>query len=835
MRTPRASLPGLLAGALAAAAACPAQQRADFAQRLQHWAWQPLQSATPVADAATDPIDAILDAELSGRGLPRAEPAPPEAWLRRVHFDLTGLPPAPETTSEFLAAPSRQAQARVVDRLLAAPAFGERWARHWLDLVRYAETMGHEFDFAIPGAWRYRDYVIRALNDDVPFRDFAIEHIAGDLLQEPRLHPTTGTNESALATGFYWFCEQTHSPVDAMQHQADRIDNQIDVLTKTFLGMTVACARCHDHKFDAIGSDDYYALYGFLKSSRYVQRPLCAVDRVELQAAQDAQLGLAALAGAAPSAAALDPSLDGWTAVGDGDRPHALRSPFVVDVQQDRVELLALPGSWLATVDASRGREAVLMSPTFVPEQPYLHLEVAGQGARLLLVVDGFHLVRDPIYGRLRKGIDDPRPHWVTIDLGQFRGRRAHLQLLDQAAHDLADPARDRRRHPADAWLAIRRVVPSDRATPPEPAPASTRSTLLRSDPAVEAALLRWQAACAALPTPASAPGMADGTGEDERVFLRGDHRTRAEVAPRRFLRAIAGDAPMALEAGSGRLELARRMFQDDNPLPPRVLANRIWSKLFGDGLCRTVDNLGHLGDEPVQRALLDHLARSLQQEGWSQKRLIRRIVLTDAYGRDSTMAPSLREQDPDNRFLGRQNLRRLEGEAIRDAMLAVAGRLDARLYGPPVPVRLPPDERARGKPEHDGPLDGDGRRSVYLAVPRNFLPEFLVAFDQPRPASTIGRRTTANVPAQGLALQNDPFVRSMADRCADLLSQDGPIDAAAAVERWFVSMFARRPEPQETALCLAFVADADAAAPQATWAGLAHALFNKKEFVFLR
>ncbi|MEQ1632132.1 MAG: DUF1549 and DUF1553 domain-containing protein [Planctomycetota bacterium] len=843
MRMP-SPLPRARAAMVSLALAVPAtaQMDANFEQRLQHWAWQPLRD-TPTPQVAApshvaDPLDAFVLSRLEQDGLQPAPPAPPEVWLRRVHFDLTGLPPRPRDVAEFAADSSRAQRERVVDALLASPHFGERWARHWLDLVRYAESMGHEFDFRIPNAWRYRDYVIRALNDDVPFDQFGKEHLAGDLLPTPRVDPASQRNESVLGTGFYWFCEQTHSPVDAEQHRADRIDNQIDVLTKSFLGVTVACARCHDHKFDAIGNEDYYALYGFLKSSRYVQQPLHRQDQGAVQRALAAHR---ALAGSCPeNGEPLDASLAGYRSVGDADNVSPLRAAFVHEVLQDEVRLRYLPGTWLSTAAIARERDCVLLSPTFVPTTKFLHLEVAGHGARVQLVVDGFHLVRDPIYGRLRAAIDNQEPHWITIELEQFRARSMHLQFLDQRAHDLADPAHDRGTYPDDAWCAVRRVVSSEDRTPPPLVGPSVVTSLARSDAAVAEALRQWQHATAALAPCATAPGMADSTGEDERVFERGDHKTKGAVARRRFLRAIAGSAPMDVQDGSGRLQLAERVFADDNPLPPRVLVNRLWHHLFGRGLARTVDNLGHLGDEPLHKDLLDHLARAFVASGWSQKHMIRRIVLSTTYAMDSRGEPGSEERDPDNLLWHRQNLRRLEGEVVRDALLAIADRLDPTLFGPPVPVRFPKEERARGRPEASGPVDGDGRRSIYLAVPRNFLPDLLVAFDLPRPFSTVGARTSANVPAQALALQNDPLVHSMARLAADHLLQDGIRDDDSAVERWFVAMFARAPSHDERAVCRTFLHDmrrelgCDATDPR-PYTDLAHVLWNKKEFVYLR
>ncbi|HEX3313387.1 MAG TPA: DUF1549 domain-containing protein, partial [Gemmataceae bacterium] len=242
--------------------------------KASHWAWRPIHAGPVPNEPGDDPIDRFLAAKIREKGLTPAPPASPHVLLRRLSFDLVGLPPAPEQVAAFEKAcgnapPTRAVVEKVVDTLLASPQFSERWARHWLDLVRYAEGRGHEFDYPIPNAYQYRDYVIRALDADVPYDRFVLEHLAGDLLPEPRLDPTKKFDESILGTGFWYLGEQLHSPVDICQDKADRFDNMIDVMSKAFLGLTVACARCHDHKFDAISTKDYYALFGFLDSSTY--------------------------------------------------------------------------------------------------------------------------------------------------------------------------------------------------------------------------------------------------------------------------------------------------------------------------------------------------------------------------------------------------------------------------------------------------------------------------------------------------------------------------------------------------------------------------------------
>ncbi len=260
------------------------RKKFDLAQRrANHWAWQPIGNPEPPAVIdqawASSPIDRFILARLEHEGLRPAEPADRRTLVRRLYFDLAGLPPSGEELAAALADDSPEWLEHLADRLLASPRFGERWGRHWLDLVRYCETYGHEYDYTVPNAWQYRDYVIRAINADVPYDQLLIEHLAGDLVQPPRLHPTEGFNESILGTGFWLFDEAVHSPVDIRQEACDRIDNRIDVLGKTFLGLTVACARCHDHKFDAISQRDYYALTGFAASSSYRQARFETIER----------------------------------------------------------------------------------------------------------------------------------------------------------------------------------------------------------------------------------------------------------------------------------------------------------------------------------------------------------------------------------------------------------------------------------------------------------------------------------------------------------------------------------------------------------------------------
>ncbi|MFK7741596.1 MAG: DUF1549 domain-containing protein, partial [Planctomycetota bacterium] len=408
-----------------------------------HWAWQPLRVVTPpVVAGAPQPVDAFVGDALQRIGLAPSPPAPASQQLRRLWLDLIGLPPPPDAIEAFCAAPTDEAWSEQVDALLASPHFGERWARHWLDLVRYSETLGHEFDFELPNAWRYRDYVIRALQDDVPYDQFVREHIAGDLLAMPR-RDADGNDESIIGTAAWWFVEQTHAPVDAMQHQADRIDNQIDVLGKAFLATTVACARCHDHKFDPIPTRDYYRLFGYVQSSRYVQAPLKPVDpngaayqralaaqRTALspfvpdpiygsvvKRKDDILIADAASPWSRPAHAAAAASE--WFVTNDGFGSVPWRGYFCVDPEAEGITLHVLPGPFWLSCATGVKREGTLATRTFDVNRRYLHVRCAGEHSRIKLIIDGFHIVRNPIYGGLHRKVVQQTAHWLTFDLAR--------------------------------------------------------------------------------------------------------------------------------------------------------------------------------------------------------------------------------------------------------------------------------------------------------------------------------------------------------------------------------------------------------------------------------
>lgn len=852
-------------------------------RKSEHWVWQPIVAPEipSVQDAAwpRTPIDRFILARLEAEQLEPAPDASRQAVVRRLYFDLIGLPPTPEQAVAASAEPSTQAMEKLVDELLESPQFGERWGRHWLDLVRYAETRGHEFDYEISDAWQYRDYVIRALNADVPYDQFVREHIAGDLLTKPRLNPEKGFNESILGTGFWFLGEWVHSPVDTRKDESDRFDNMIDVMSKAFLGVTVSCARCHDHKFDAISTKDYYSLCGFLQSSDYRQVPFEALEKHRDIAAQLAgidrkyrkllQERAPRFEGSTFKSEPLSPetartivvdydNLPGDQFIQDGfifgDGPKsagtldvvggdqgprlitasensAVNDPFWdvaepqprTDVKSSKLDSLPRPGRTLRTA-------------TFLLTNGKLACRVYGEG-HVVACVDSHRMIVGPLHGETVKAIERPKGHdsledkafWVEMKLDRYVGHRIHLEFTPKLGSKLGvlyvtQGANGDHR----IELEKREAAIADRA-------AAEAGWLSKVDRSIAQA---WAAERLALQKQVvrdsvTAIAMLDGTGEDDRVLIRGNSSKPGETVPRRFLAAVVGDNPMSIAGGSGRLELAEAVNHPKNPLTARVIVNRVWHHLMGRGIVPTTDDFGVLGQRPTHPALLDYLATQFVADGQSLKKLIRRIVLSRAYQMSSRIAEQAVAKDPTNRNRHHFPMKRLEGEAIRDAILVASGELDDKMFGEPVPVFLNEFMDGRGKPKKSGPLDGDGRRSIYVAVRRNFLSPFMLAFDTPTPFSCMGRRNSSNVPAQALIMMNDPFVVDQASRWAKrILSND--LSDEERIDRMYLAAFARRPTAEERGNAMDFVAAESSIDAQTRWTDLAHALFNTKEFIFV-
>lgn len=837
----------------------------------EHWAFtKPVTSIPP--DARPHTIDSLLDRQLAQKQLVKSPEADKNSLIRRISYLITGLPPTPEAIQNYLEDPATDAYEKMVDRYLNSPAYGERWARHWMDLVRYAETKGHEFDYSIVGAWQYRDYLIRAFNDDLPYDQLVREHLAGDLLKTPRYHSESGIAESPLATAFFAMAEGTHSPVDIKKDEADRIDNIIDVTSKTFQGLTVSCAKCHDHKFDPILTADYYSLYGVMESTRFT--PLDAHwSTTKKQTAQEieaiqayvrktiseswneplvAQDNRGATSVADTSLQIIGnfkgTDLNGWKSNGTafGHRT-TLGNPIL---HPKTGTLIKLQEGHASSRLFGTGIFGTLQSSNFILEKDYISVRARGKKGTIRLVIDNFQLIQDPIYGELEMRVDTEQWQNYTVDVSPWKGHKAYIEILPGGyqAHQY--------QLPDDAYIEAEFAIAYDGEIPKnvqELLHASNTIDRLNAElnqgklpskfPELQASLSQEKQLGRTLTSNSFLYGVTDGFGVDSPIFIRGNHQEPSEeLVPRGFLSALPqGGVPFASQ-GSGRMQLADALLHKDNPLTSRVMVNRIWHHLFGRGIVETVDNFGLQGKLPTHPELLDYLAVAFEQEDWSIKTMVRSIVLTDAFKRSTARDAALIESDPTNVYLASFPIRRLEAEAIRDGILVASQNLNDSLYGPPVATYLTDFMQGRGRPRNSGPLDGNGRRSIYLEVRRNFLEPMMTTFDRPIPFSTFGKRDVTNVPSQSLIIMNDPFVAEQAERMAKRLLAEEVKTLEARVSWIYQRTLARAPSLDEVEKAREFMAMLEKLAPPnpqedpdlELWKQYCHSIFNLKEFIYL-
>jgi hypothetical protein len=889
-------------------------------QRMQWWSFQPVKPTEPPPVInqgwSSDPVDRFILSRLETHQLAPADKAEKLQLLRRLCFVITGLPPSEADIIDFLNAPNEDtAYAALVDKLLESPQYGERWARHWMDCFRFAESHGSEGDPAIPYAYRYRDYLIRAFNEDVPYDQLVREHLAGDLIENPRIN-SDQTNESMIGLAHFRMVEHGYAPIDALEERVRFTDNQIDVVSKAFLGLTVSCARCHDHKFDPISQQDFYALYGIFASCRPAvvttdlpgrvehQRQslqqlkqsirqqiadvwLQQVDQLieelpeagtepnekwqaiidsdqktagplhawlelrglngnafetkvaESRAAHHARQNDAAndlhskaarswnLGGANKEYDARDAWQTNWHRSGNADLISSLPGEFAIQQQGNSVIQSIMPAGVYSHRLSSKFN-AVLNSPDFEIDFDTLWIRMAGDGsARARFVIEDYPRSIGLLYKSLNP--NSRTPTWQAFDLTYFKGDRMHLEIAtggDLPVEINGNP---------DSWFGISEIVGLNKADAPPSEQTNSLWNVVDSNLEVkdadqlrklygdalravisawqtnrmsdeQAALLdffvtndllinhlpqfeqlhpetansihRYRQLAGEIPEPSRAPGIEESTGADHPLFIRGNHKTPADVVPRGFVQALKDHRYQT--SVSGRLELANDITDRNNPLFARVIVNRVWQHIFGSGLVATTDNFGRLGTEPSHPELLDYLADHFIQDGYSIKRLVRSLLLTRTFQQQSVASVSSREIDPDNRLLSHYPVRRLEAEAIRDAMLSISGRLDRTLGGASVG-------------------DNSSRRSIYLRIVRNAPDEFLTTFDLPVPFSTKGTRDVTNVPAQSLTIMNSPFVRDQSTAWGRKILLESPQAATRErIERFFLQGLARMPSELE-------------------------------------
>ncbi|HEX4613952.1 MAG TPA: PSD1 and planctomycete cytochrome C domain-containing protein [Urbifossiella sp.] len=852
------------------------------------WAFQPVKRPpvpeirSPKSDIRS-PIDAFLLAELEAAGFAYSPPADRRTLIRRATYDLTGLPPTAGEVEAFEKDTALDAFEKVVERLLASPAYGERWGRHWLDLVRYADTAGENSDHPLPHAWRYRNWVIDAVNADKPYDQFVREQIAGDILAARG--PAADYAPRVVATGFLALARRFDHDSDKSMHLTH--EDGIDTLGKAFLGLTLGCARCHDHKYDPVTVRDYYGLYGILDSTKFAfpgceakQQPRDMVplappaewDRTvrpyrEKLAALDAEIktvttarDVRAKALQAAFVKSRQPIAAGEIADGGegvfGTRKVEVKAGDLLMlsvtplknhgadttlVEWDIAEVGAESRRWNATADlidtltagnphADRlGNAAVWWffdtrnQPTLLPE---IVRDVAGKPG-LVAWRNG----ETPSV--LANSGKDAVKVWTELPprslfVHPAPNGNVALGWLSPISGTVRVTGRVKDAHPGGpdgiGWV-LERFAADARA---DLLALATDGDRLRTLTGRRADLVR------AAPTQNVAFAVVEGTAADARIQLRGDPEKPGPVAPRRWLEVLGG-TPVAPNSGSGRLDLAGWIASADNPLTARVMVNRIWLHHFGKGLVKTPNDFGTRGLAPTHPELLDWLAADFVASGWSVKAMHRRIMLSAAY-RQATGAPSAAAAtDPANDRYWRFDRRRLTAEEIRDSLLTVGGNLDRTAAGP---HPFPP-ESAWGYTQHNpfGTFFDTDRRSIYLVGVRNRRHPFLGLFDGADPNATTPQRQATTVPTQALYFLNDPFFHAQADRLAGRVLA---APEAGRIEFLFRTAFQRPPTSADRGFAdsfldryrraLASASDRD----RASWAALARVLLASNEFLFV-
>lgn len=716
-------------------------------QRLQaglnHWAFKPPKSVeSPNVKRADWPqgwIDNFVLSAMEAKGLQPVADANRRTLVRRVYFDLIGLPPTPQQVKQFLADQSPDAFAKLVDSLLDSPRFGERWGRHWLDVVRYAESSGMEFNFTYPHAWPYRDYVINALNDDKPYDQFLREQIAGDRLPVDEQEESESIEARQIATSMLAFGPKRHNS-SGTEFRMDVADDQIDTVFRSTQALTVACARCHDHKFDAIPTKDYYALAGIFLST------------------------------------------------------EPLYGSIKQKYSNNPTDLLPIGSGAQTKHDAAENFEKTIVQvETQLAETRKQHGEATAAEKLAFETQTKASKVVETQIAALQDGATAGPEAAAALD-----GANTALQLSVEKVAEL------------NSQIAAQEADLKTKKSNRPPRPAYAMSVRDRAKPA------------------------------DTKLAIRGDFRDRGEVVPRGFLSAVKIDGDIKVDtAASGRLELANWIANAENPLTARVMVNRIWHHLFGRGLVASVDNFGMIGKQPSHPELLDSLAIEFVETGWSVKRMIRTIMLSRAYQLSYHVDAANAKIDPENRFFWRATPRRLEAEAIRDAMLAVSGQLKLdRPIGSTVTGLGDQLVRGIATDKIQPPSD---HRSVYLPIVRDYVPEIFDLFDFPSPSLVSGSRSVTNVPAQALYLRNSAFVADQAKHAARrLLSATQASDDAGRAElaiRWTLSRQITAAEREGALGLVAQIRVANANSDDRevdAWAAWFHTLFTTAEFRYL-
>jgi hypothetical protein len=785
------------------------------------WSYKALSQAAPPVpkqqDWPVNPIDQFVLANLEKNGLKPAPPADKTTLLRRATFDLTGLPPTEKELRDFNADKSPAAFEKVVDRLLASPRYGERWGRHWLDVMRYADSTGSDEDHRYPHAWRYRDYVVQAFNDDMPYNQFVREQLAGDILAAD---PNSGVGyRGIVATGFLALGKKALAQKDLPLKRYDVVDDQIDVTAKAFMGLTVTCARCHDHKFDPIATKDYYQMAAIFASTLSyekgetgdpVQTPLAPAGDFENFAKQ-------------------------WHAYNEVEKKLSKIIDFDQDAKKVRVAAQEqIPAAMQAAyrVYAKGDSLSTAAAANKLDQQA------------LARWVDYLKNTKRPELAKWHAATDANRAEIAAQYQEDFR-KSAYQYDQDvswwkQAQENFPKAGKVAGPHPQATGQQDAFFIAVWQNDGPLHRTRNQQLASLNPEKGAEATTLLAQAAALETTLPRKEVPMAcavkEGEAMDQKVFVRGDYHNLGDPVERTVPSILRLSAPAPeVKTKSGRLELANWLVDSRNPLPPRVMANRIWQGHFGDGLVRTPDNYGRLGDPPSNPELLDYLARTFMQNGWSVKKMHRLIMLSKTYQMSAAFDEETKTKDPENRLLSHFPRQRLSIEEIRDAYLAMGGDLDITMGGTLDPGVGTDGETSASRISMSP--EKTNRRSIYLPLRRSNLPTLYTLFDFGDATSPEGHRSSTTVATQALFVMNSPLVIREASHVTDSVMKQEKQDKRR-VEEIYLRVLNRRPDASEIDSGLTYMAGLrqrwNQIDEEKAWTSLTHALMASNEFIFV-
>ncbi|MBI1354129.1 MAG: DUF1549 domain-containing protein [Acidobacteria bacterium] len=796
---------------VAGGAEWPAEKAAR--QDAPHWAFQPLRKDLPSSS-----IDHWLNERMAAEGVVAAGPADKLTLLRRATFDLTGLPPTPDEIEAFEADERPDAFERVIDRLLASPAYGERWGRHWLDVARYADSTGADEDHRYPHAWRYRDYVIRAFNSDKPYDRFVREQIAGDLL--PPEDPAEGVNvEGIVATGFLALGPKLIAEIDKLKMFYDSVDEQIEVTSKAFLGLTLACARCHDHKFDPLSTKDYYAMASIFASTKnwgkvegspvvstLYDRPLVPI--AEEKAYEDALAAIEAKKGEVN--AVLGKA---------GKRYRDARMERLAESMQAAYRI------YEEGADAAETAAALGLEPE-VLDRWVSYLKPTWERRPQL---EAWYAAKTP-EARASAAAEYQQRFLATAAERDEANAKWEAEAAAAKERGEEPPAKPKFFAGDDRFFS---EVSGGKG--PYALPTENRDEHLTAE--AKQQLETLQAEQKQLEETAPKPPLANAVNEgkpvEQHVFLRGDPRQEGDLVPKRFPVVLAGERQTAIQDGSGRLELANWLASPDNPMTARVMVNRIWLGHFGEGIVRTPNNFGRIGEPPTHPELLDALAAELIASGWSVKSMHRRIMLSGAYRRSSVATAEQVEKDPENRLLARFPSRRLTVEEMRDGLLSLDGSLDRTLFGA-LSSGEGTDKEFSDARKSLHP-DDTKRRTIYVSLRRSNLPTLFSLFDFGDAVTSNPQRSSTNVAPQALYMLNSDFIAERAGALATMLLADPSLDENARLRRAHLLVLNRPADAAWLDLASSYLAGYPDAPAEQAWTSLCRTLIASNDFLYIQ